>query len=138
MPYLRADQADIRVTVDNVPYGDSWRTASGGNLKANSSKVRPGGMGRQVAVGGPAERDNVTVGIEMSDIVAGWHATLESKIGNGRVKVAYQFLGPDRTPVGPTHTIKGTLDEANLPDNDSDDGDVGDYELVVLCDELAA
>jgi hypothetical protein len=138
VPYIRGDQADIRVSVDGVPYGDSWRHVDGGSLEADDAKTRPGGMGREVAVGGPAQRNDITVGIAFDDVVAGWHRTFESKVGNGRVKVAYQYLGPDRAPIGPTHTVKGVLKAANMPEFESDSSDVEDYEIVVSCDELAA
>jgi hypothetical protein len=113
MPYITGNQADIRVSVDGVPFGDSWRHIDGANLTADVGKTRPGGMGREVAVpGGSASRDDVTV--------------------------AYQFLGPDRVPVGPTHTVKGVLSGCSLPEFESGDGDVGDYEITVVLDELPA
>jgi hypothetical protein len=139
MPYITGNQADIRVSVDGVPFGDSWRHIDGANLTADVGKTRPGGMGREVAVpGGSASRDDVTVGIGFDDVVAGWHAILEGKVNVGRVKVAYQFLGPDRVPVGPTHTVKGVLSGCSLPEFESGDGDVGDYEITVVLDELPA
>lgn len=137
MAYIREDQADIRVWVDNVPYGDSWKEAEGGNLEADDAKARPGGMGREVSAGGPASRDDLTVRIHNSDIVALWHARLENRVGAGRVRVGLAWLGPDRVPTGSGITRQGTLKAVNLPDM-GDGSDVGLYELVVSCDELAA
>lgn len=138
MPFLREDQYDIRVTVDGRPLGDSWATAEGGNLEADDSKTRPGGMGRQIALGGPAERDDVTVGVQFSDIVAGWHRWLESRVGVGRVKVGYTFLSAERTPVGPTHTIMGVLKGAAVPDYDADSSSAAMYQIQVSCHEQGA
>lgn len=138
MSYIREDMADIRVTVDGVSYGDSWATAEGGNLEADNSKTRPGGMGDEVDVGGPASRDDLTLGIQFSDVVAGWHKKFESRVGTGRIKAAVTFLGPDKAPVGPSQTRVGTLKAANLPDFDSNGSDQAMYTIVVSCDQAAA
>lgn len=138
MPYIRADMADIRVTVDGQPYGDSWMSVEGANLTADITKTRPGGMGREVAVGGQATRDDVTVSIQLSDVVLGWHKRLESKVGNVRAKVALNFLGPNRLPTGITQTVVGVLAGANLPDMSADSADIALYQIVVALDEHAA
>jgi hypothetical protein len=137
VPYIREDQADIRVSVNGVPYGDTWNTYEGGDLEADDAKGRAGGMGKQVSAGGPAARSDVTVGIELTDIVAGWHPALEAAVGGGKARVSLHFLGPDRLPNGQTHTVTGTLKAANLPTM-GDGSDIANYQLVVSCDEQAA
>lgn len=137
MTYIREDQAFISVTVEGVPYGGSWTEVEGGNLEADDAKVRPGGMGREVSAGGPAARDDLTVRIHMSDLVALWHPTFENVCGYGRVKVAIAWLGPNRVPLGTGITRVGVVKGPNLPDMGGG-SDVGMYELVVSCDELAA
>jgi hypothetical protein len=137
LAYIREDMADIRVRVNGVPYGDSWRTAEGGNVTADDSKTRPGGMGREVSVGGPASRDDLTVTTQFTDVVATWHPRLEGLVGNAVAEVSINWLNPDRTPTGRGRTIRGTLKEATTPDH-GDGADVGMYRLVVSCNELAA
>lgn len=137
MTYIREDQADIRVSLNGLPFGDSWKEAEGGNLEADDAKARPGGMGREVAAGGPASRDDLTVRTNFSDIVAGWHPTFENLVGEGAVRVTLAWLGPNRVPLGTTTTRRGVLKAANVPDMGSG-ADVGLYEIVVSCDELAA
>lgn len=137
MAYIREDQADIRVSLEGVPYGDSWKEAEGGNLEADSAKARPGGMGREVSAGGPASRSDLTVRTNMSDVVATWHPTFEAGVGWQPVRVTLAWLNPDRTPTGATTTKRGTLKAANLPDMGGG-ADVALYEIVVDCDELAA
>lgn len=134
---IREDQADIRVKVGGKSYGDSWNTAEGGNLEADAQKARAGGMGKEVSVGGPASRGDLTVGINMSDVVAGWHAEIENKVGPGEVQVSLAWLDQERVPTGVVSTRTGTLKAANLP-NMGDGHAVGRYELVVDCDEQAA
>jgi len=135
--YIREDQADIRVQVNGVAYGESWATASGGNLEADDSKTRPGGMGREVTIGGPASRDDLEVEIQLDDVVLGWHRALENVLGVGEAKIAITFLAPDRTPTGQTMTMVGVLKAVTLPDMASDSGDVGMYKLAMSCHELA-
>lgn len=138
MAYIREDQAAITVTVDDKAYGDSWASVEGGNLEADDSKTRPGGMGKEVSVGGPASREDITVETQLSDIVIGWHKELENKIGTGRVKVGITFLAADRTPTGASQTMTGILKSVALPDMASDGNEVGMYQLVVSADEQAA
>jgi hypothetical protein len=134
---IREDQADIRVSIDGKSYGDSWNSAQGGNLDADSQKARAGGMGKEMSVGGPASRGDLTVGINMSDIVAGWHPELESKVGHGEVTVSLHWLDQEGNHTGAVTTRKGVVDQANLPDMGTGNA-VAQYELVVDCDEQAA
>ena len=139
MAYIREDQADIRLTVNGVVCGDTWATYSGGALTASDSKTRPGGLGKEVSLGGPASRGDVTLTIQMSDVVAGWHKTLESIVGGGTAKASVAYINPDRTPIpGATFSRTGTVKEASLPDVNFDSGDAGMYQVVLSCDELAA
>lgn len=137
MAYIREDEADIRVSLEGTPYGDSWKEIEGGNLEADDAKVRPGGMGREVSAGGPASRDDLTVRLPMSDVVALWHPTFENLVGQGTVGVTLAWLNPNRTPTGATTRRRGTLKAANLPDMGGG-ADPALYEIVVSCDELAA
>lgn len=137
MPYIREDQALIQVSIDNVPIGDAWATVEGGDLEADGSKTRPGGMGKKVALGGPADRNDLTVTTQFTDAIAVLHPGLEAKVGIGRAKVAVSWLNADRTPNGSGLTRVGVLNSAKAPDSDSDSGDAGMYEIVVLCDQDA-
>ena len=138
MTYIREDMADIRVTLDGIPYGDSWATAEGGNLEADNSKTRPGGMGRQQDVGGPAERDDATIGTQFTDQVAGWVRTFENRVGVGGIKIAVTYLNAERAPIGPSFTRLGILKGVNRPDHDPDSSDPGMLEIVVGMHEQAA
>ena len=138
MPYFREDMADIRVSVEGAPLGDAWATADGGGLEADASKTRPGGMGREVSIGGPASRDDLTVTIQFTDVVATWHAWLESLVGNGRMKVSVTWLNGQRIPTGPSYTRVGTVKSCAQPDADAGGSEQGYYTLVMDCDEQAA
>jgi hypothetical protein len=133
--YIREDQADIRLWVNGVPYGDSWASAEGGNLEADAVKTRPGGMSRQVSAGGPAERDDLTLATQFTDVAAGWVAQLENLVGGGDAVVGISYLLPNKTPSGRGKTIRGTVGAVRTPDMDSNGGDMGFLEVVVNCHE---
>jgi hypothetical protein len=95
-------------------------------------------MGTQVSVGGPPERQDVTVETQMSDVMLGLHKTFESAVGWGEVQVSYHFLNARKIAYGTTHSVKGILKSAALPDMDSNGNETGMYQIVVSCDELAA
>lgn len=136
MPYIRESQADIRFSLEGVPYGDSWFSWEGANLTAEIAKTRPGGMGDEVAVGGDPSRDDVTITIQFSDIVAGWHKLFESMVGWGEAHVSLNFLGPNKVPLGITQTNIGVLGAATLPNFAGDGGgNQAFYTVVVALDE---
>lgn len=138
MPYIREDMADIRLVVDGRPYGDSWSTAEGGALESDTTKTRPGGMGDEVDIGGPSSRGDVTVSIQFTDVVAGWHKRLEAAVrDDAPASVGWTFLARGRIPTGPTHTVTGTIKSAALPDFDSQGNAAGMYTVVVACNEVA-
>jgi hypothetical protein len=136
--YIREDMALIGVSLDSVTYGGAWKSIEGGDLEADDSKTRPGGMGREVALGGPASRNDLTVATQFTDIVTTWVADFEKQVGVGVIKVSLAWLKPDRTPWPTTYTRIGVLKGSSVPDTDSESSDAGMFTIVVSCDELAA
>jgi hypothetical protein len=135
--WIRDDQADIRVTFEGTPYGDSWKQVAGGNLTADDAKVRPGNMGREQAAGGPASRGDLTVEIPFDDVTANWVSGIEAMVGWGEAKVAVNFLRANRDPTGVSRNRTGIIKECNPPDMGGTNG-VGMLSVVISCDELAA
>lgn len=129
-----------------MPYGDSWFSFDGGNLTAADAKTRPGAMGKEVSAGGLGSRADITLEIQLSDVVATWHKTLENKIGPGRVKVGVTLLDEERAPTGESYTYTGKLKEARLPRMGNPAGGGGGggtstiamYTVIVSADEQAA
>lgn len=139
MTYIRDDQAAISVTVNGQPYGDSWKEADGGSLDVPTDiKVRAGGMGKEVSIGGLASRGDLTVRTNMTDITAGWVRPLEAVVGSGRVVVGLTWLGPDGAPMpgADALTRRGTLKTVTVP-NMGANSNLAMFELVISCDELA-
>ena len=139
--YLRQEQADIRFQCDGVNYGDgnSWFSLTGAQLTAAGAKTRPGGMGKEVELGGFATRSDAVLEIQNSEIMVGQHGALEAKIGKGRCRVAIQYLDDYGNAIpGATASIKGKLKGAHLPEVHTENAAVGMYTITVGCDELAA
>lgn len=140
MPYLSENNALIGLIVDGVSYGSNWFSAEGGNLTTDVSKTRAGGMGDEVAVGGLSTRDDITLTIQLSDIVAGWHKRLENAVSDDApASVGIQLLGRGRIPIdGASYVRNGIISAANLPDFSTDSGDVAFYTVVVALNQRAA
>jgi hypothetical protein len=139
--YLRQEQADIRFSCDGVAYGDgnSWFSLTGGDLTAAGAKTRPGGMGKEVELGGFATRSDVTIETQNSDVIVGQYAALEAKIGKGHCRVSVQYLDDYGNAIsGASWTIKGMLKSAHHPEVHTENAAVGMFVCVVGCDELSA
>ena len=142
--FYREDMALIQVSVMDtagryVQFGDGWTTAEGGNLEADDGKARPGRMGMEVSLGGPASRDDVTCTIPMTDVVVGWHKTLEQRvIESAPMKVAITPLNRLRVPNAASTTVLGTIKSAFMPNHDANSGDPAMYSLIMACNEQAA
>lgn len=136
MTFIRSDQADIRVSVNGTPFGDSWKETEGGNLEVTDTKVRAGAMGPEQSAGGLPTRGDLTVRTNMTDITAGWVAPLEAVAGSARVVVGITWLNPDGSAMGPKTTRRGTLKTVTVP-NMGANSDMAMFEIVVSCDQLA-
>lgn len=137
--YLHEANVDIQVSLDGVPYGSSWDTAAGGVLQGNNLKYKPGSMGDEISMGGPASRSDLTVSIQMSDIVATWIPAFENRSGLGSIKVALTFLDNEKLPIS-TITRTGTLKDVTVPDMDGANNSPGRavFGITVDCNERAA
>jgi hypothetical protein len=108
---------------------DTWE---GGNVTADNTKHRRGGMGEQVAIGGPVTIEDVTVSRDFDlarDLEHGrWLAGI---VGKARVTATKQYLDSDGEGFGKPTVIAGILIGYNAPNSDSDSGDVAMYEIVI-------
>ena len=135
MFYIRQDQADIRVSVDmgdgrQAPLFDSWATYEGGTADSEDQKTRPGGMGDQVAIGGPPTREDVTVTTQFTDLVASRAKQLEGRSGKGSIKIAVNYLDPEGNRTGFSFTRIGVVKSVAIPNVDANGADVAFLTLV--------
>lgn len=131
----RVDQEQVTVNLAGKDLG-VWDTFSGGAAKADPTKHRPGGMGREESLGGPKSRDDFTVSrnfkLERDLPIA---AFIDEQVGVGKVVVVRTMLGTDKVPVGEQLTYTGTLTGAPFGDHDSDAADPKFIMLEVSADE---
>jgi len=108
---------------------DTWE---GGNVTADNTKHRRGGMGKQVAVGGRVTIEDVTVSrdydLDRDHQHAHW---LSTAVGRGRVTATKLYLDDDANVFGVPIVITGILIGYNQPNADSDSSDVAMFEIVI-------
>jgi hypothetical protein len=108
---------------------DTWE---GGNVTADNTKHRRGGMGEQVAIGGPVTIEDVTVSRDYDLLRDNKNAHwLSGAVGRARVVAAKKYLDADGLAFGKPIVISGILIGYNEPNADSDSGDVAMYEIVI-------
>jgi len=108
---------------------DTWE---GANVTAENTKHRRGGMGQQVAIGGPVTIEDLTVSrdydLTRDNPLAHW---LSRAVGRGQASATKQYLDADGTAYGNPIIITGVLIGYNEPNADSDAADVAMFELVI-------
>jgi len=108
---------------------DTWE---GANVTADNTKHRRGGMGPQVAIGGPVTIEDLTItrdyDLARDNPNAHW---LSGAVGRASVVATKQYLDSDGLAFGDPIIITGVLIGYNEPNADSDSGDVAMLELVI-------
>lgn len=127
----------VTVTVENVSLG-IFITKSGAQLEADGLKTRLGGMSDEVALGGPASRENVTVARMFDTFMQSKAKWLDSLVGTGSMSVTYTPLGNNKQPSGPSFTYTGVLNRVTLPEADDNGNDRADIELELLSNQALA
>jgi hypothetical protein len=148
--FLREDQAIIhagvgtvnaagQVTASAVALPDvySWSSLQGGDLEAEDTFTRPGGMLPGINLGGPTKRTDVTV---MRQYTADLHAflvDLENACGNTRAWAAFTLLDSDGNKQPHTVTLTGVLKTVQKPNFNSEAAAAIFLGLVIGCDTQA-
>lgn len=128
---MRQDQWANTVTIDGRPLG-VWDTLSGGDVDAEETKYRPGGMQPQVSLGGTTTVNNVSLGRLLGR--QDWdfmHNLMANRVGKARVTVARQPLDVDGNPFGRPLVYRGTLQNVTPGDTDSNSSDAQVWEITV-------
>lgn len=151
--YVREDQALITLQVwaagattgtlidTGLNNGAGWATASGAELTAAANNTRPGGMGHQVPLGGPAARSALTMTVQQTDEILSEHSFLESRVGKAKALCTIAFLdgeGNVRSGAGSSISIWGALDGAYRGEQNYDSGAAVMYTVTIDTAELAA
>jgi len=125
----REDTNLVTLRVDDVDFG-VWDKKTGGNADSEETKYSPGGMAKEVSLGGRQNHENITLSREFD-----WSRDLPSlgylldRRGRGAVTIGQQFLDIDGNARGNPLTSTGTLKSVQAPDHDSSGNDAALIEI---------
>lgn len=123
---MRQDQYLITVRVGARQLG-VFDKFTGGDVTAEESKYRPGGMAPHVSLGGSVQIDNVVVSrLNTSDDDVHW---LFAQCGKADMSVSRQPLDADGNTLGRPAVFAGKLTRVGLPEVDSEGSDPALLEL---------
>lgn len=131
---MRQDQWSNTVTIDGVPWG-VWDTLDGGDVEADEVKHRPGGMQKQVSLGGPEHVNNITLTrlLDQPDW-AKMKALMANRVGKARATVSRQPLDPDGNPFGEPLGYAGVLNQVIPGATDGDASAVQMWTILISTD----
>lgn len=127
----------VSVVVDGVSLG-TWISRSGGQTEADGQKTRLGGMSAEVALGGPASTENVTVARVFDTFMQTKYKALRSRVGLAIMFVSHTPLDNNKQPSGPSETYSGVLQRVTPPEADDNDAEVSMIELELSCNEVVS
>lgn len=140
MPNLREDQWLIHAQVDgvNFPSTFSWTTMSGGDIEAQDTKTRPGGMLPEQSLGGPTTRSDCTVERNYNSALHAYIVQLENAAGRATGRVSYTPLDANGNPSGGTVTLHGLLKGVKPPDKNANNTGAAFLALTFSCQVAAS
>lgn len=116
----------------------TWDTKEGGEVDSDENKYKPGGMGKEISLGGTRIVGNVTFGRyydwKRDDAVLQW---LLDGVGNAIGTLGVQMLDVHGNPQGDLLTYNGTLKTVTPPTLDSTSNDPAKITLEFTCDSVA-
>lgn len=125
----REDTTLVTLRVDDVDFG-VWDKKTGGNADSEEQKYPPGGMAKEVSLGGRQTHENITLSREFD-----WGRDLPSlgylldRRGKAGITIGQQFLDIDGNARSNPLTATGTLKSVQPPDHDSTGSDAALIEL---------
>lgn len=130
---VRQNEITVDIIYKGVTYElgvfDTWE---GGNVSAESTKHRRGGMGIQVAVAGVPVIEDVTIGRDYDLVRDNPMAhILSSAVGRARAVATKRYLDTEGNRGGAPIILRGLLVGYNEPNADSDASDIGMFQVVI-------
>lgn len=125
----------ITVSVDNVNLG-TFVSKSGGQVEADESKTRLGGMGKEISLPVLSTVENVTVAKHWDSDMRSKYASLKTKVGKKRMSVSVQALDGDGNKTGSAESYAGIFIRITPPDQDVSSNDAAMVELELSSDSL--
>lgn len=137
--YLRTDTWQIKATIDGKDFG-VFEGRTGGAGDSEETKLRLGGMGAQVSLGGAQTLENITLRKlwdGMSDFSSSGNDVvwLYARRGKAEVTCTNQPLDQDgNIYAGKKFTFTGILKQVTVPDYDAQGNEGAFLELEVATD----
>jgi hypothetical protein len=133
----REDTWLVTCTVDGRDLG-TFDTKSGGELDSEESKYKPGGMAKEISLGGSSTYGNLTI-TRYTDLILDWPLIkwLAARVGFGRGAVGITPLAPNGERAGEPLVYGGTLKTVTPPDIDSTGTDAAMITLEFTIDGVA-
>jgi hypothetical protein len=129
--YAREDTFAVSVTIDGRDFG-VWENRTGGEGDSEDNKVRLGGMGPEVSLGGSKTLGNITLRkLYDLDGIGNDIAWLYAVRGRAPVVVTNQPLDQDGNVHGRRWTWQGVLKAVTPPDYDAQGTDAAYIEIEV-------
>lgn len=125
---MLGSQTRITVQVDGDNLG-VFTYKSGGQTSAEDTKHWPGSMQPQIALGGPASVENVTVRKLWDPELRGKTARLRAKAGKASMTIVVQPLDADGLPQGSPEVYRGILTRVMAPESDAATAEAAFLEL---------
>lgn len=132
----RVDTWLVHLAIDNRFLG-TWDTFSGGEVDSEEAKYRPGGMSREISLGGRQTVGNVTISRYWDDQVNGWYPWLQTRVGKARATIIRYPMTADGVQLGRGQSYGGTLKRVQAPDHDSMGSDAALMELEITVDQAS-
>jgi hypothetical protein len=93
-------------------------------------------MSNEVALGGPASTENVTVGRVFDIYMQTKYKRLRSRVGLATMFVSHQPLDNNARPSGPSEVYSGILNRVTTPDADDNAAEVAMIELELSSNQV--
>lgn len=110
-----------------------WDKMTGGEMDSEETKYRPGGMGKQISLGGSTSVSNPVLtrlyDLQRDHDLARW--LFARCAADADCIVTKQPLDKDGNPYGRPFTYTGVLKRVSNPEHDSDSSDPNTYEVEV-------
>lgn len=133
----RKDTFRVEATVEGIGSLGVCRAQDGGDIESEETKVRPGGMGAEISLGGARSRNAMTLKFWNNEYVESLTPALERAAGSADAVISRVPLDADGNPNGRGRTFTGVLRNVKMPEYDADSNDASELELEFSLNESA-
>lgn len=126
----------VVLNIGGIDFG-TWDTFEGGETDSEESVFRPGGMDRQISLGGRQTIANATLTRHHDEFLAGQIKWMRQQCGRTRITIGRVPLNYQGQQHGPIEWLGGTLKAVTPPPHDSMGSDAAMVSVECIIDEIA-